>query len=57
MSSNASSIFAIPCPSCADELTPVGGHDYQCHGCGGRYRMNVGYLQPLGAPTAGDRPS
>jgi hypothetical protein len=51
MSNTASPIFTIPCPTCADELIPAATHEYRCRACGGRYRMNVGYLEPVGTST------
>jgi hypothetical protein len=52
----ASSIFAVPCPTCADELVPIAAHEYQCSRCRVRYRMNFGYLEPLGTACT-DGPS
>jgi hypothetical protein len=51
------SIFAIPCPTCDDELAPVAATEYCCPGCGHRYRVNVGYLEPVAAPTPAERGS
>jgi len=57
MSLTPSPIFAVPCPSCADELAPVSAQQYRCPACGSQYRMNVGYLEPIAAPgSTAERP-
>jgi len=56
MSGTSSPIFRIPCPTCADELEPVSTQEYRCPTCGGQYRVNIGYLEPVAMPPARDRP-